>query len=529
MAPLLEFLSRLRVLPEKHTRAGAHTVPLSILDHTTARFALTSAVWYYDPPSQESRVFSVESFTKSLRGTLNAYPQWAGKLQWIPYDPSRGQRQGRVCISYGLPTDPGVELIHTRSSRTLASLIPSTGVRMKDGAWFADNYPSGDLLYPTDLALHGGDQDGLPSVSVQLTHFACGGLSIAVRIVHPVADATSMLRFVKDWAAVHRALLDEQPPPSLAPVFNPSLLDNAASGDLRATAPDPALVRISDALPMLKYDWWASGAGCPEPMLASTKVPPELAGAELGPLGEPAPWDTWDITTPVSHLLVYFSPSEVQSIWEEASSQLPAGTRISRLDALLAHLWRLLVRARGLETSSELLHLGITVGARPRVSPPLPEAFIGSPIVLVTASRTGEALAAQGSSSLGMAAFAIREAVASLTPEALGAYLHDVAHEVNPQRFWRTFLGTRHSTTTSWLGLGVYDVDFGGGVLPRYVEAVMPNLDGCFSVLEAGPSSQGRGGLSGRGCWYKEPVCLSLHLSAEVALRMLRDPELRKY
>ncbi|KAI0819851.1 transferase family-domain-containing protein, partial [Trametes gibbosa] len=507
------------------------TLPLSILDHTTARYALTSAVWYYDKPTQHPHAFSADLLSLSMRKTLNSYPQWAGQLQWLPYDPHHGQRHGRVCITYGAKSDPGVELILAHSSKDLPTVLPDSETRIRNGTWYALGFPSDQLLLPTKLALDNtAEYAGRHSVSVQVTTFACGGTSVTLRIVHPIADATSMFQFVTSWTMVHRAMLDPHPPLILLPLFEPTLLDKRAAGDINSPTPDPNLLRISHTLPMAKYDWWKSASGCPASMLSSTTVPIELEGTDLGIPGDPAPWATWDISLPVSHHLVYFTPAEVQRIWEVASSASTDGsTRVSRLDALLAHFWRHLVRARGLERDPAPHHLIITVGVRARLAPPLPASFIGSPIVLVRASLPGTAHAGPAE-SLGEAAAAIRAAIASLTPETLGAYLHDVAHEVNPQRFWRAFLGTHHAVATSWLGLDPYGVDFGSGAPPRYVDAVMPNLDGCVHVMEAGPKSRREGEAgSGERRWYEEPVCLSLHIATDPLERLLNDPEFRKY
>ena len=103
------------------------------------------------------------------------------------------------------------------------------------------------------------------------------------------------------------------------------------------------------------------------------------------------------------------------------------------------------------------------------------------------------------------------------TPAAVAALLHEEAHQVNPQHIWRAFLGRRHSIVTSWQGLDVYGVDFGGGQAPRYVDATMPSMDGCIHVMEAGPATHA-GGDEGRRRWYDEPVCVSLHL-AEIRRR----------
>ncbi|OJT03674.1 Spermidine hydroxycinnamoyl transferase [Trametes pubescens] len=527
--PSLELISRTRILPEDHTGSGTRTVPLSILDNTVVNYAMTSAAWYYDKPAEGSQAFSSELLSKSLQKTINAYPQWAGQLQWIPYDLSRGQRHGRVCILYGSPADPGVEFIVTRFPTTLASLIPDNDTRIKNGVWCADDFPAAQLLYPTELALYNTKEyAGRPSVSVQLTAFACGGFGVALRIVHPIADATAMHQFVKDWSAINSALLNNHPPPTPAPIFDPSLVDKAAAGDLTKPAIDPEILRTARTLPLVRYDWWKFAPGCPAPMLPSTAIPQELAGTDLGPSETPAPWDTWDIFAPVSHCLLYFTPVEVQRLWEDASAQLPAGApRVSRLDALFAHLWRLVVRARGQVADSAPNNLVVTLGVRGRLSPPLPDAFLGSPITLAAASLPGAALA--GPSSLGAGAAAIRAALTAFTPEKLAAFLHELAYAVNPQRVWRAFLGERHSVVTSWLGLDLYGIDFGGGAPPRYVEAVMPNMDGVFHIMDARATSGDGSVQAGNRRWFDGPVCVSLHFNAESMRKLLEDSELRKY
>ncbi|KAI0366563.1 hypothetical protein BV20DRAFT_1095046 [Pilatotrama ljubarskyi] len=484
-----------RTLGQDESIRGAF-IAYTIVDNTAVRFALTSTVWYYDRPRDEPDALSTDALSKSLQKTLNAYPQWAGQLRWIPCDPERGQRYGRVCIEYGTSSDPGVELVVARSSRTLASLVPESTSRIESYA-------------------------GRPWVSVQLTMFACGGTGVALRMAHA---------FVKDWAAVHRALLEGRPLPSLSPFFNPSCLDRAAAGDISGPAPDSDILRISRSLPMAKYDWWISAPGCPATMCSFTEVPPELQATDLGPPGDPAPWHEWDgVFAPVAHYLLYFTPAEVQRIWADASASahVPAESRVSRLDALLAFVWKLLVHARGLQDDPEPVCMIVTIGVRARLAPPLPDSFLDSPIVRVRVSCGPQIAASTSDSAVG-----ICSAVARFTPEAIAAFLHELTYEVNPQRFWRAFLERRPSIVTSWQNLGVYELEFAGGMRPRDTDPVMPSMDGCIHIMEAHSSSVGTVGgatYSAGGRWYDEPVCLSLHLAADVMRRLLKDPELRKY
>ena len=89
------------------------------------------------------------------------------------------------------------------------------------------------------------------------------------------------------------------------------------------------------------------------------------------------PWSEWDVLAPVGHYYIYFTSDEVRRMWEDASSD-PSAPRVSRLDALLAFVWKMIIRARGLERDKELVNMAVTLGLRPRVSPPLTDAFLGS-------------------------------------------------------------------------------------------------------------------------------------------------------
>ena len=94
----------------------------------------------------------------------------------------------------------------------------------------------------------------------------------------------------------------------------------------------------------------------------------------------------------------------------------------------------------------------------------------------------------------------------------MDALLHDAAYEVSPQRLWQAFLGNQHTLVTSWLRLRVYDVDFiGGGKAPRYVQAVLPKMDGCVQVMES--------------CGEVGGVDVSLYLESEAMGKLVKERE----
>ncbi|GLB41750.1 putative transferase family protein [Lyophyllum shimeji] len=501
----MPILSRARLFP--NVAPEFTQTPLSILDAAVVRFAPTAGVWLY------AAALPTDQLTRSLKATMNSYPQWSGQLQWTACNSGGGhtQRYRRLMVVYGAPTDPGIDFIIASSSLELSSLVSAP----VDGCLDVTDFPSAEFLDKTAvLAMHDAEEyAGLPCMIVQITTLTCGGIAIAIKLAHPLADAQSLLQFAHDWATVTRAMSTGGPIPALSPVFDPSLLDNAAAGDIDALHPNLHLVEVARALPMHHYDLWASTSGCPPFLAPATVVPHELGPDDVGPLGSPVPWENWDFSAPVSHYLVDFTAEEVHAMWEEANDP-----GISHLDALSAHIWSLIVRARGLEGEH---HLDVTFGVRSRLQPPLPPSLLGSPLTLTSVTTTGNT----SDHSLGDLAKSIRSSLKAFDPHALSALLHAMAFEASPQRHWVAFFGSRNTIVTSWLQLGVRDVDFGVGI-PAYVEAVMPSVDGCVQVMEGG----GRGSeCRGSGRWYHGTVTVSLHLQTDVMQKVLEDPALRMY
>ncbi|KAJ7506642.1 transferase family-domain-containing protein [Mycena galericulata] len=523
-----------RLFPDEASPAGAHIVPLSILDATVGSFAPAEAFWVYDAPTDQR---AHAQLRVSLIKTLNAYPQFAGQLQYTQYNPTgdHTSRSRRLQVTYGVPADPGVEFVVADCSAEVAALFPSVEQRKSGLGAFDVSSLGALLLLPEgpDLASHSsGDFTGLPSLIVQVTRFKCGGTVVALRASHPLADAQTLTTFVSDWAAVNRALLANSPLPVLVPIFSPATLDQAASGDIDAAAPDPELLKIADELPIHRYDWWASADGGPDGWDA-TSIPAHFASLhntiEFGP---PIPWHEWELQAPISNVLLYFSPTELARIWAAAASPAsPADrdasstiTNVSRLDTLQAHVWALLMRAHPEVGGADNFHMHLSLGLRERIAPPLPPRTLGSPLVLARASAPRD-------TPLPALARLLRGTMAAFTPVRVGALLHSLAFDLDSRRMWGGFVGGRQTIATAWVRLGVYEVDFGfggegqAGRRPRFVHQVVPAMEGVMQVMEAGPRSDGEGG----GPWYRDGASVSLMIATTVYHRMLEDPLLRKY
>ncbi|KAF4871733.1 Acyltransferase [Colletotrichum siamense] len=434
------------------------------------------------------------------------------------------RHHGRPVVSHGSPEDPGVELIVAEYDTNLDQVVPSRNERetsLKE--WNASDFQQSDFLPNTKIALSSLNAiEGLPSMAIQLTAFRCGGIGISAMIAHPLADAACLMTFMNSWTARSRALLH---PKSISgsskivkPVFEPSLLDQVAQLS-HGGAPDNAKIQKARSLPMHRFDWWAEDApGFPSGTKPATQATmpsaEEMGNTQLSSSSFP-PWPTWDMAAPVDHYQIRFSSSELARMKEAAQASLPADMtpcRISRLDAALAHVWTLINRARNLQDTQNNVYLDITLGLRPRVSPPLPETFVGSPLLLGYVEKTG---VEASTTELGLVAAAIRGMMDMFTPDAVAAYIHDAAHEVSPQRLWQAFLGKHHTLVTSWVRAQAYELDFSGTQqVARYVQGVMPKIDGLVQVMDVADTGD-----------FDVSICIQ----REAMERLLSDPLLRKY
>lgn len=475
------------------------STPLSILDATVVRFTPTGAIWIFNQPTDLNQKTLVDNLRISFIETLSKFPQWAGQLQWAPVNP-RGdhtERFNRPLITYGTATDPGVEwtviehpfradeIVPTASERASSSSTTSS----QPGAWVGDDFNQ-NLFLPSDpLALANlRDYAGLPAVQVQITLLQEGGYAIGIQTAHCLADAQTLMVFVHLWTYNSKKQFGNQPesPLTSEPVFDPALLDSCAAGDIDRSEPDETLVQTARKLPLHRYSWWnVADEGGPEfliPTTENSKPPPsEINHKRISP-SEPAPWASWDFSKKVRYTQLHFTGEELRK-FQAMALNVPGGRRdISRLDALLAYLWIAITRARGQASSARPVYMNLSLGARPRVCPALPDTFIGSPLFL---TYVGGAAFSVCRERLGETASRIRETMMGFTADAVGAMLHDAAHEVSPQRLWQAFLGSEHTIVTSWLRLRLYEVDFVGGDTPRYVHAAMPKMDGCVQVMDS--------------------------------------------
>lgn len=468
-APIVTVLSHIHVQPDP-SPSEAKSVTLGIPDNATAGYSPPQAIWFYAAP-KDPKVFSTKFLIKSLRQTLASYPHFAGRLEHVPYRAQGdwSERFGRLRIIYGARDDPGVETVVAHCESRLADIVPNAEER--GNVWDASNVPftsfSGQDI---KMALHDGfETGGLPAMIVKITTFACGGVAIAPRLQHVLGDAQAFLRFVHDWAAVHKSLVKGFPRPVLEPVFDPEMLNNMAAGDIDGEEPDKDILETAQELPVHRYDWWASDPDCPEAFHFRTRPSAELITAKVPPPGRPIPWKDWDMSQSTPHFVLHYSANDISKMYNALGPSSP-GMEFSRLDALIAHLWAAIVRARAVPKEDEI-YLEFAFNFRRRMVPHLPETLLGVPACMVHATSLAE-LALKG--QVRELAMAIRETIMSMNGQTIPSLLHQLAHDVDAQRHWQFMGGKHHVTVTSWLQHRMCEVDFGAGVRPWFVEALMP-------------------------------------------------------
>ena len=506
----VSILSQQRLFPADRTAAAdgtqqSHSVPLSIVDQTLSGGPLAGCVWLWD--SDTSDALDVQRLTTSLRHTLSHYPFFCGQLEPRPFHPhgDHTQRLGCVQLRWGLSTDPGAELVLASSPASLTALAPSFAERAKqgNGVWINQTWPKAELFSTTSLATTGAEHEGLPCMSVQLTTFACGGLAISARWPHTLCDMTAIMTFMRNWAAVHRAVLagNDEPAtaitPERSPRFEPELVDRCAAGeltDLHKPA-DQSLLKQSAVLPRANWDWWATSEdGCPAPMKHLTRIPPHLTAEQCEPFGEPATWlQTWEWDRPASTCLIDFSRQELDAMLHEArtAQHMEGAARLSVNDVVLAHIGSELCKARGMQDDDEPVHLTLALNMRPRLTPPLPITYVGSPITDCLLTHTGREWCTEPMPRL---AASIRAAVSYFTPAAMAALLYEMGHELTPHRRLMFCVG-RHLCSGSWEREAVYELDLGTTVGPRLAQyGPGPDMEGVVHTMK--PRKEDGDGLS---------------------------------
>lgn len=439
----------------------------------------------------------------SFKHFLDAYPFMAGKFIFAselgddkPADaPAYALRHLRTWIKWGADSDPGMPFTVIQRKDSMAAHLPTP---VQEGV--TDFTPfHGHALTPAARGLL-VDRD-IPCGMVQITHFA-DGTAVAFSISHMLADAATVGQMLNDWAAIHRSLAAGKLEVPSRP-FHYLDSDGQAAGDLNADDADPAIVEIESRQDMFRYDSWASGTPVPD----NLKEADERQGS---PRGEVLPPGAFVFAQDVANHGLSFSASDLERI--HARVQAEAGGFVSLHDAFVAHLWQVMTRAR---QSSGMLSLNVACDSRRRFPRPLPQSTPG--VYNTCLGFHGEADVLLGEGGEAWAAKRLRQAIASITPETIPAFLHRRAHDLSPLRELICPCHPGNTIMTTWARAGLEAVDFGTGK-PTYTQFHVQSLPGYVCIMrQCGEGEK----------WYEPGLRADLTLETDAMQRLLADPELR--
>ncbi|KAF2757895.1 hypothetical protein EJ05DRAFT_464799 [Pseudovirgaria hyperparasitica] len=517
---------------------------LSIIDSSCANFTPTGALWYLERSADES-TFAIDALRESLKATLQGYLQFTGRLRMVHQDDEESHANGtafynRLEVWYGDANAPGVTFVAACSTAKLDDFVPTAQEQAQRRVWKATDIPREDVFLSNPLA-NGmtaptyDDSNNIsdPVMVVQVTSL-CDGVVIGVKISHPLADAHTLALFVRDWSSTHAAMHNGLSPAPPTAIFEPQLIDDAATKALHGSSKEEILSKALSA-PMQRFDWWDCAHA---PFRSVAMQPPEILRdkpAAKTPIRKPdrTAWHEWNRDAPVEHVVLHFSAAEISSLREHVALHTDTNNTLqpSTHDILLAHIWSAITRARGFTTHSDdddddddgNVHAALSFSLRTRLSPPLPSHTTGSPIANITFTLPAHTVASP--TSLAHTASTIRTTLHTLTPSLLAAHIYSLTQETTPQRIWQLFLGRRHVIITSWARTGCYDVDFGTGKTPRYVHPMMPAVDGCVQVMEAAARKEEaeHDDDDDDGKWFARGVNVNVFLTADAMEMLLRE------
>ena len=296
----------------------------------------------------------------------------------------------------------------------------------------------------------------LPVLIVQLTRFACGGISLGLSISHAVVDGPSALHFFFEWAG-----LTQGDPIKTMPFHDREVL---RAGELLAGLPSCLEHCGFDRLPLL--------------------------------LGQSDNFE--ERKKEIAPALLTVTKEQLDKLKKIANAGRDSETRpYSRYETLAGHIWRCACKVRK-HQAEQPTALAVCVDVRSRMKPPLPSGYFGNASFdVIATSSSGELV----SNSLGYAASRIREAINKVTNEYIWSTLEYLKNQKDLTMFQdlplagtneELFYGNPNLGVVSWLRLPLYGLDFGWGKeVDMCLGAHESDFDGDFVLLQSPSSDDG--------------------------------------
>ncbi|CAD6269662.1 unnamed protein product [Miscanthus lutarioriparius] len=185
-----------------------------------------------------------------------------------------------------------------------------------------------------------------------------------------------------------------------------------------------------------------------------------------------------------------FPVSKNQILALKGAAGASAGKKVSTYSAMVAHVWRCSCKAKGLSGTVDS-RVYATASVRSRVRPPLPVGYLGNAIARTRATVTK--VKDIVSSPLGTVADTVSAAVAPLSDEyirSLADYLEQAMSDGRGVHLGQWAISDTDLLVVSWIGLPIYDVDFGWG-RPSFVSRALLDQSNLLYLVSS-PDDDGR-------------------------------------
>lgn len=290
-------------------------------------------------------------------------------------------------------------------------------------------------FFPLDGAVS-HDGHSLPLLAVQLTELA-DGFFLACSFNHALGDGTSYWHFFSTWAEISRT----------GDISRPPIMDRWFIRDLPITLP------FSHTSEFIERP----------------------------------------VRRPLRERVFHFSANSVAALKARANKESGSPV-ISSFQALSAHVWRCITRARGIP-EAKITSCCLAAQNRARVKPPLSNDYFGNSLSAVSGTmRAGELLA----KGLGAAAWVLNRAVAAHTDDKIHGALK--AWHVSPV-VYRSMFDENSIMIGSSPRFDMYGCDFGWGKAVGVRSGVANKFDGKVTSY---PGREGDGSVDLEVCLIPE-------------------------
>ncbi|PWA99721.1 deacetylvindoline O-acetyltransferase [Artemisia annua] len=173
------------IKPSSPTPCHLKTYNLSLFDRIMINAYMPVVAFYPSSGVYQRSLDKTLELKNSLSHTLTQYYPFAGKMK-------------KISPTYVDCNDEGVEFIEACNDSSLSDFLQHS------------EHEDLNKLFPNDLIwFHPNrkcDDDGTSStcpLAVQVNHFACGGVAVAISLFHKIGDGSTMLSFMNHWAKVN--------------------------------------------------------------------------------------------------------------------------------------------------------------------------------------------------------------------------------------------------------------------------------------------------------------------------------------